>query len=198
MASGQRPRRASVDLPSVEHVSRPRRASGCRATDLLECGGLSRTPPNCSPRRLCGDDGGGDLSPGWSPLARKPSAGGRGPCCCGGGPGLDIPRRRRDSLAPGGAAHLQGVLSSSCAASFCSGGAMGAGTSGQSNLVRMRSSPMGQSAPSLSPTLVSARGFRFGAETTNRHQPATEHAWPFSTASSTRHPTTCRACCWPL
>uniref|UniRef100_A0A6B0VFV5 non-specific serine/threonine protein kinase n=2 Tax=Ixodes ricinus TaxID=34613 RepID=A0A6B0VFV5_IXORI len=167
MASGQRPRRASVDLPSVEHVSRPRRASGCRATDLLECGGLSRTPPNCSPRRLCGDDGGGDLSPGWSPLARKPSAGGRGPCCCGGGPGLDIPRRRRDSLAPGGAAHLQGVLSSSCAASFCSGGAMGAGTSGQSNLVRMRSSPMGQSAPSLSPTLkelnVPRRGSRCSA-----------------------------------
>ncbi|XP_037556755.1 microtubule-associated serine/threonine-protein kinase 3-like isoform X2 [Dermacentor silvarum] len=188
-------RRASIDVPVIsdQHVSRPRRASGCRAADFVldssstSPGGaligntgpgafLSRTPPNCSPRRLAAADetssggGGCDLSPGWSPLGPRHGVH-RSRC--------STERRRRESLACmppsaalSGGSHqyhhyhhatsllLHGVgiagggqlgqlLSSSCTASFCAG-ALATGTSGQSNLVRMRSSTMGQSAPNLS------------------------------------------------
>ncbi|KAH6940477.1 hypothetical protein HPB50_000461 [Hyalomma asiaticum] len=105
---------------------------------------LSRTPPNCSPRRLAATDetssaGGCDLSPGWSPLGPRQHAAHRSRCT--------TERRRRESLAcmpPSAAlsAHhhyhhatsllLHGVgiagggqlgqlLSSSCTASFCAG-----------------------------------------------------------------------------
>ncbi|XP_077500126.1 microtubule-associated serine/threonine-protein kinase 3-like isoform X3 [Amblyomma americanum] len=148
---------------------------------------LSRTPPNCSPRRLAPASAASsedpsslgpcyDLSPGWSPLGpRHPH---RSRC---------TERRRRESLAcmPPSAAltghhhatslllhgvglaaggQLGQLLSSSCTASFCAG-ALATGTSGQSNLVRMRSSTMGQSAPNLSLSTtkelnVSRRGSR--------------------------------------
>ncbi|XP_075731427.1 microtubule-associated serine/threonine-protein kinase 3 isoform X3 [Rhipicephalus microplus] len=187
-----RVRIVSVDSPTNSAPSSPWTLDSSSTSPGGGLGGgpgafLSRTPPNCSPRRLAAADetssGGCDLSPGWSPLGpRQQHAAHRSRCT--------TERRRRESLAcmpPSAAlsAHhhyhhatsllLHGVgiagggqlgqlLSSSCTASFCAG-ALATGTSGQSNLVRMRSSTMGQSAPNLSLTTtkelnVSRRGSR--------------------------------------
>ncbi|XP_064477555.1 microtubule-associated serine/threonine-protein kinase 3-like isoform X3 [Ornithodoros turicata] len=112
---------------------------------------LSRTPPSSSPRRFDEASLHGELGASsslWPPVRRLARSGGpRGHVEDA------IHRRRRESIAatPGPfSAVAQGLV-----------------TSGPSNLVRMRSSTMGQSAPSLSPTVkelnVSRRGSRCAA-----------------------------------
>ncbi|KAL3221142.1 hypothetical protein MRX96_029489 [Rhipicephalus microplus] len=98
-----RVRIVSVDSPTNSAPSSPWTLDSSSTSPGGGLGGntgpgafLSRTPPNCSPRRLAAADetssGGCDLSPGWSPLGpRQQHAAHRSRCT--------TERRRRESLA---------------------------------------------------------------------------------------------------